>query len=177
MDFFLGFNLAREQEIFLDKKKAELKPADYIGAKECQKSGFCCWQRPASVTQEDIIRISKHLKITPSEFLKRYCIFDMSRNDIDFHPRLNSQDKTRFNGKWLPALQTYNKEPCVFLDTETSLCKIHEVKPKQCVSHECWEKDNINYFHSEKTWEGGLFLRLYPEFKEEIEDHWLDVDG
>ncbi|MEE9215624.1 MAG: YkgJ family cysteine cluster protein [Thermodesulfobacteriota bacterium] len=173
-DFLIRSALIQEQKRFLDKKKEELKPAFYIGANKCQKSGFCCWQRPASVTEEDIERISKKLELTKLEFIKKYCVIDKSGINFNWFPRLNSQDKTEYNGKVLPDEETYNKGPCVFLDIETSLCKIHDFKPEQCKKHECWNANKESLFYAEKTWEANSIVTLFPVLQKEIEEYELD---
>ena len=78
---------------------------------KCKKCGNCCkGESSISLSEEDIDRISSFLKISKTDFLKKYAV--QKSNTI-------IQLKTQ-NGF------------CIFFDRKTKLCKIHPAKPKKC---------------------------------------------
>lgn len=74
---------------------------------DCLQCGNCCKTTPALIINEDINRISKHLKISTKEFLQKYVVKD---NDGDF---------------------VFRQTPCVFLGSD-NYCSIYEVRPNAC---------------------------------------------
>jgi uncharacterized protein len=72
----------------------------------------------------DISRISKHFGLTEKSFKRKWLV----------------QDK---NGDWL------NKElPCQFLDKETNMCTIYEIRPKDCAGFPHHNKRKmVEYMH------------------------------
>lgn len=75
----------------------------------CTSCANCCKKMTPTLTQTDKKRISQHLGISPSIFTKKYLSYDAKSKD------------------WQMKLQ-----PCVFLDTQTQLCTIYEVRPTDC---------------------------------------------
>lgn len=74
---------------------------------DCLECANCCKTTPALVSNEDINRISKHLKISTKEFIQQY-----SRKDSDGDTVLKTT-------------------PCVFLQNDNT-CAIYEVRPFAC---------------------------------------------
>ncbi len=74
---------------------------------DCLLCANCCKTTPALVTNEDVNRISKQLKITPKDFMSKYVTKD---NDGD---------------------TVLNKTPCTFLGNDNK-CAIYEVRPFTC---------------------------------------------
>lgn len=74
---------------------------------DCLKCSNCCITTGPLFTDKDIQRISKYLKLRPSEFVDRYLRID---EDNDY------------------VLQSV---PCAFL-AEDNYCSIYEVRPKAC---------------------------------------------
>lgn len=141
-----------EQAGFLEKKERELQSARVTGKTECQKSGFCCYQRPAVPTPNEVREIAAYLKLTTKDFIKKYLTIDKDRNSI-YHLRFVSQDYLETAGRFLINYETFNRKPCVFL-TEKHLCQIQDVKPKQCQEHSCWQKGLG--FKAENQWENNI---------------------
>lgn len=85
---------------------------------ECRKCGKCCGGAPGFIwiTAEEKERAARHLGITVGELSKKY---------------LN-----RINGRsTIKELPNYD---CIFLDGESGLCKIYEVRPAQCRQFPFW---------------------------------------
>ena len=90
---------------------------------DCKQCGHCCSHGSGFLIGEDKKNISKFLRITEEELIKKYL-----------------EEKELFNTKLSrPKLKTSNKPygECVFLDDKK--CKIHKVKPLQCRVGNCNE--------------------------------------
>jgi len=74
---------------------------------DCLDCANCCKSISPIITDKDIERISKHLKIKPSLFIEKYLHLD-KENDYVF-----------------------NDTPCPFLMTD-NYCSIYENRPKAC---------------------------------------------
>ena len=107
----------KENSIFFKRLKKE-KPKvldklihpiheDVFANTDCLKCANCCKTTSPLFTDKDIQRISRYLKIRPSEFVDRYLSID---EDSDY------------------VLQSV---PCFFL-SEDNYCSIYEVRPKAC---------------------------------------------
>ena len=73
----------------------------------CLDCANCCKSISPIITDKDIERIAKHLKLRPSVVTEKYLHLD---NDGDY---------------------VYNDTPCPFLDKD-NYCKIYDVRPKSC---------------------------------------------
>lgn len=73
----------------------------------CLDCANCCKTTPALLNQEDIHRISKHLKLDKKSFLQQYTKLD---DDLD---------------------TVFKTSPCVFLANDNT-CKIYEIRPFAC---------------------------------------------
>ena len=107
----------KENSIFFKRLKKE-KPKvldklihpiheDVFANTDCLKCANCCKTTSPLFTDKDIQRISRYLKIRPSEFVDRYLRID---EDSDY------------------VLQSV---PCFFLSKD-NYCSIYEVRPKAC---------------------------------------------
>jgi hypothetical protein len=74
---------------------------------DCMDCANCCSTIPAMINEEDIIRIAKHLKMTPEAFHSKYVAKDEDGDTV---------------------LKT---TPCVFLEADNS-CGIYEIRPRAC---------------------------------------------
>jgi len=74
---------------------------------DCLTCANCCKTTSPIVTEKDIERIAKFLRLKPTQFIKQYL-----QKDTD--------------GLWM-----MQQTPCVFLDTD-NYCLIYEVRPKAC---------------------------------------------
>lgn len=99
----------------------------------CLACANCCKTMTPTFTVQDIKRISKHLNMERAEFVDTYLKYE--KEDDDW------QNK---------------KQPCQWLDLETNLCSIYEVRPADCsgfphLTKKHWtdfthvHKQNINY--------------------------------
>lgn len=76
----------------------------------CLECANCCKVMSPTYTNADIARISSHLGISTDEFKSRWLYLDKRGNE------------------WMNRSQ-----PCQFLDLETNLCTIYEVRPQDCL--------------------------------------------
>jgi len=74
---------------------------------DCLKCANCCKTTGPLFTDKDITRISKHLKLKPSDFTHKYLKID---EDFDY---------------------VLKKVPCEFLSDDNS-CSIYDIRPKAC---------------------------------------------
>ena len=77
---------------------------------DCLSCGNCCKTSPPLMEEEDIKRISKHLKISKKAFKRKYILEDING------------EKSMIN------------VPCVFLEDDNS-CSIYEIRPKACAGY------------------------------------------
>ena len=74
---------------------------------DCLVCANCCKTTPPIITDRDISRIAKHLKMKEGDFVQKYIVIDADGDYI------------------------YKTTPCVFLDDD-NYCMIYEVRPKAC---------------------------------------------
>jgi len=74
---------------------------------DCLACANCCKTTPALLTEDDIKRIAKFLKISIGIFKRKYVLEDVN-GDLSF-----------------------KKIPCVFLEKDNK-CKVYEVRPEAC---------------------------------------------
>lgn len=152
-----------DKEIEYDRKRSELikeldSPSSKNGKKECSGCTMCCWQRPGTLSKEDVPKIAKHLKITEKELFNKYLAVDEIQLKYCLLPIRENQ--THISGKFVPVHETYNIDtPCTFLKEKK--CSIHEVKPTACKGLHCWEEPNgsgiVEWTHDELMslgWDG-----------------------
>jgi len=108
---------AKENKVFFQQVK-RLKPKvldqhihqlheEVFACTDCLKCANCCTTTGPLFTDKDISRISKHLRLRPSEFTEKYLRID---EDNDY------------------VLQSV---PCTFLGDDNR-CSIYDVRPKAC---------------------------------------------
>lgn len=73
----------------------------------CLDCANCCKTTPALISQLDINRIAKHLKINNKEFIDRYTTTDDDGDTV------------------------FKQTPCVFLQQDNT-CKIYDIRPFAC---------------------------------------------
>lgn len=100
---------------------------------DCLACANCCKTMTPTYTQQDIRRIANYLGMKKQELIDKYLKFDKKEEDW--------QNK---------------KQPCQWLDLQTNLCSIYEVRPADCagfphLTKKHWtdythvHKQNINY--------------------------------
>lgn len=98
--------LKKRQRKRLDPLMQELHEEEFSKT-DCLDCGNCCKTSSPIVTEKDIERISKYLRMKQVDFVSQY----LERDGDDFY-----------------VMQTV---PCTFLDTDNS-CFIYDVRPKAC---------------------------------------------
>jgi len=104
------------QQFFKRLKKVKLKALDKLihplheevfACTDCLKCANCCTTTGPLFTDKDISRISRYLRIKPSEFTEKYLRIDEDRDYV------------------------LKSVPCAFLGAD-NYCSIYEVRPKAC---------------------------------------------
>jgi len=93
---------------------------------DCLTCANCCKTTPPIITDRDIVRISKHLKMKQGQFMEEYIFLDMDGDYI------------------------FKTTPCVFLDSE-NYCIIYDVRPKACREYPHTDSNKINLKLMEKN--------------------------
>jgi Fe-S-cluster containining protein len=92
---------------------------------DCVTCANCCKTMTPTFTLKDIKRISAHLQMTVMEFKNKWL-------------RYEKQDKEWVN----------NNLPCQFLDLNTNMCSIYEVRPDDCAGFPHLKKRKmVDYMH------------------------------
>lgn len=86
------------------------KPADKIGAKECQRCGCCCVRGPCGLDKEDVPKLAKFLDVSIQELFDKYLVVDGSDPKFYLRPRRSGQS----GGHYLTCSETYERSACVF---------------------------------------------------------------
>lgn len=103
-------------KVFTTLNKKEKTEVDALAAKlheevfseiNCLDCANCCKTTPALVTEEEIKRMAKFIKMSPAIFRRKYVLEDVN-GDLSF-----------------------KKVPCVFLEKDNK-CKVYEVRPESC---------------------------------------------
>lgn len=110
---------------------------------KCTGCGLCCTgQQPGNVfiTEGDIFRISKRLKMGQKPFIKQH-------TRLAFDPDLG---KMRYALRETRSVARPGNMNCEFLDDYTLRCRIYDVRPLQCRTYPFWP----DIVKSEQSWEG-----------------------
>ncbi|MBN8838140.1 MAG: YkgJ family cysteine cluster protein [Sphingobacteriia bacterium] len=92
---------------------------------DCLTCANCCKKMSPTFTTKDIKRIADHFEIKPSEFKDKWLYFDEE------------------DGDWMNKQQ-----PCQFLDLQTNMCSIYEVRPADCAGFpHLTKKKMVDYIH------------------------------
>ena len=92
---------------------------------DCLSCANCCKTMTPTYTSADIKKIASYLQISTDEMKKKWL------------------KKERGTGNWL------NKStPCQFLDLETNMCNVYEVRPADCAGFpHLTKKRMVDYLH------------------------------
>jgi uncharacterized protein len=90
----------------------------------CLSCANCCKTMSPTYTKQDMVRISAHLNMSEKEFKEKWL----------------QKDK---GGDWLNKSQ-----PCQFLNMETNMCNIYEIRPADCAGFpHLTKKKMVDYMH------------------------------
>ncbi len=78
---------------------------------DCLQCANCCRTTGPLFTNRDIARISRHLQMKEADFVETYLRVDEEEDHV------------------------LQKVPCHFLDLNTNMCSIYEVRPKACAEY------------------------------------------
>jgi Fe-S-cluster containining protein len=92
---------------------------------DCLSCANCCKKMTPTFTTKDIKRIAKHLEMTPNAFKEKWLYQEKKSKD------------------WVNV-----KQPCQFLNLNTNMCSIYEVRPADCSEFPHFiKKQPLTYFH------------------------------
>ncbi|HPO48761.1 MAG TPA: YkgJ family cysteine cluster protein [Spirochaetota bacterium] len=138
----------------MEKDKKYLKTLKNIENTDfsCQKCSNCCRIEPGAVflTEEDVIRIAKNLKLPVLTFLKECC---------------RSLEK---DGKFVAALKERANYDCVFWNDG---CLIYEDRPLQCKTFPFWPFliENKKLMEEERKRCKGIGVKGILSFEEKLD--------
>lgn len=94
----------------------------------CLSCANCCKTMSPTFNNRDLKRIAAHLGMTVEEFRNKWLLFDKKEKD------------------WMNK-----KQPCQFLDLQTNMCSIYEVRPDDCAGFpHLTKKKMVSYIHVHK---------------------------
>ena len=95
---------------------------------DCLSCANCCKTMSPTYTAKDIKRISAHLGMTGKAFKEKWLYYDKK------------------DGDWMNKQQ-----PCQFLDLNTNMCSIYEVRPADCAGFpHLTNRKMVDYMHVHK---------------------------
>lgn len=140
---------------FLDGlKKKPPKNLDYVANEiheqvfekiDCLQCANCCKTTGPLFTEQDIIKISKHLRMKPRDFEEKFLKIDEDRDKV---------------------LQTL---PCYFLNADNT-CSIYDVRPKACREFPHTDRKKI-YQINHLTIKNTVICPAAYEFVESLQKH------
>ncbi len=120
------------------------------GMTACNKCGFCCARRPCVPTPDEVKIIADYLGLGIKEMVHKYFIADDLGDGTKFiFPAKETQ--LDITGTFIDWRRTYDKGYCVFFNKERELCKIHEVRPRDAKTTNCWKELDDETYKQEKA--------------------------
>lgn len=111
----------------LDKMAIEINEAVWKET-DCLSCANCCKTMTPTFTTKDIKRIAAYTEMTVAEFKEKWLYYDKKDKD------------------WMNT-----KQPCQFLNMQTNMCSIYEVRPEDCVGFpHLTKKKMTDYIHVHK---------------------------
>ncbi|MBX2931721.1 MAG: YkgJ family cysteine cluster protein [Chitinophagaceae bacterium] len=115
---------------------------------DCLSCANCCKQMSPTFTTKDIKRIANYLNMREDEFKNKWLYFDEK------------------DGDWLNK-----KQPCQFLNLETNMCMIYEVRPADCAGFPHLKKKKVTdyiHVHQQNVEYCPATYRMVEKWMEEI---------
>lgn len=160
----------------LQRLKLKMNPSELNGNKFCSQSGFCCFKRPAVPSPDEIKQLAKHFKLTPNEFINKYCAIDYAEGE--YYPKLLGSKQLDIKGQFIPADRTFDEGACIMLSKQKEdgkyNCTINEVKPEACRYFECWvdKPNDPNFVWPYELWEGNQLKYKFDIDGKKLNNDW-----
>lgn len=119
---------------------------------ECLACANCCKVMTPTFTDLDMKRISKHFSMSVDEFKLRWL-----KKDED-------------NGDWVNK-----KQPCQFLDMNTNMCTIYEIRPEDCAGFPHFNKKpfaDYNHIYEQNIDYCPATYAMISNLKKQIEEKY-----
>lgn len=135
LNMFMETDAARRK--LRGEKVGRVPTAQDLNVGKCQKSGYCCWMRPGTLSPDDVKPIADFLNISEKELSQKCLAVDQIQGQDTVVPvRKGHEDLA---GEAVPARRTFDHGPCIFLNefknkeglTESN-CSIYSVRPEGC---------------------------------------------
>ncbi len=102
----------------------------------CEKCGRCCERYPCAFTPNDIMKLSKYLKMSVKKMLEEYFTIDYYITDENKYYLLPKRNCDKKGLNIVSYDWAFGGEPCIFL-MDDKLCKIHECKSENAKMSFC----------------------------------------
>jgi hypothetical protein len=118
---------------------------------DCTECANCCKTMTPTFSKSDVVRIAKHLEMTPKDFMQKWL------------------HKEKKSGDWVNTTQ-----PCQFL--VDNKCSIYDVRPKDCAEFPHHNKKPFDLYND--TFKGNLTrcpatLQLIDRLKKKVEKDYV----
>ncbi len=118
---------------------------------DCTECANCCKTMTPTFRKSDVVRIAKHLEMTPKDFMQKWL------------------HKEKKSGDWVNTTQ-----PCQFL--VDNKCSIYDVRPKDCAEFPHHNKKPFDLYND--TFKGNLTrcpatLQLIDRLKKKVEKDYV----
>ena len=141
-------NLSKKPPRHLDGLMLELH-AEEFERTDCLKCGNCCRTAGPLFTDQDIRRISRHLRLKPGEFTAQYLRLDEDGDHV------------------------LQQLPCPFLGQD-NYCSIYEVRPKACREYPHTDRRKFHQIHGLTMKNMAICpaaFRIVEALKEQLPDY------
>ncbi len=125
----------------------------------CRACGHCCTLGSGIVLKHEVKELADAFNMTEKEFIEKY---------LDEFTKFNT---THYRFKQIK--DRYPSGRCIFYDTETKKCKIHEIKPLHCristcalIGSDIQKWFDVNYFLNTKDINSIREYEIYSRFNE-----------
>ena len=120
----------------------------------CQSCGRCCRGKGEGyvfIDENEIQRISEFLRIEIDDFREKF----LEEIEAEYRIFDNSLQPTKRKVFLKSTVLKQDEEDgiCIFLNTDSNLCKVYELRPNQCKSWPVWFSIMTNKVHYQKTLE------------------------
>ena len=117
----------------------EMEKAAYATRPYCLRCGDCCRQGSPTLYVED-------MTILRQGIIKRLDLLTLRPGEIGFSNA--TQDLVLLHEERVKIKEKPGNRECLFLDSESKVCRIYEDRPLQCRVMECWNPDNFQGLNS-----------------------------
>ena len=172
-NFLTGMLQEQSEMERLRELETRLKSASILKKKHCVRCSYCCHQRTCTPTPNELKKIAKFLKMTPTELIEKYYAIDRKTGSNVYYVKPVGENIKDLIGGFISSSRTWNEGKCIFLKKKS--CKIYPVRPKTAQVMKCWEgneeEQDINYKNILDSWKGNKLKKEFGFNGEELENY------